>query len=79
MTIEKFLPSAALMPFVKEFMVIESDIETGSKTIPDTSMTMAFQYCGSVLKSETSETIAAATISGLRKSIAASLKAFQAL
>ena len=69
MNIEKFLPSPALMPLIKEFMIIESDVETGSKTIPDTSMTMSFRYCGSVLKGESAETISAATVSGLRKSV----------
>lgn len=70
MTIEKFFPSAALMPFIREFIIIESDLETGSKIIPDTSIVMAFRYRGNVLKmeGEKKETIPAGAISGLRRS-----------
>jgi len=70
MKLEKFFPSAVLMPFIREFIIIESDLETDSKIIPDTSIVMAFRYKGNVLKmeGEKKETIPAAVISGLRKS-----------
>jgi hypothetical protein len=34
MKLEKFIPSAALMPFVKEYLVIETGQGTESRTIP---------------------------------------------
>lgn len=70
MKIKKFIPSAALTPFVKEFMIIESDLETGNKIIPDTSIVMSFRYMGKVLKmeGERKEATPASVVSGLRKS-----------
>lgn len=67
MKIEKFSPSSALMPFIKEFLIIETDLETESKTIPDTSMVMAFRYMGNVQKmeGETKQAIPATAISGI--------------
>ena len=70
MKVEKFLPSAALLPFVREFLVIESDLGTDSSTIPDTSMVMSFRYRGKVRKidGDKKSTLPATVISGLRKS-----------
>ncbi len=70
MKIEKFFPSPALMPFVKEFLIIESDLETGNNLLPDTSIVMAFRYRGSVqnVEGETREAIPASAITGLRRS-----------
>ena len=70
MKIEKFFPSAELTPFIKEFLFIETDLEAESKTIPDTSMVMAFRYMGNVQKmeEERKEALPASAIAGIRKS-----------
>jgi AraC-like DNA-binding protein len=70
MKIEKFFPSVALMPFVKEFLIIESDLETGSNLLPDTSIVMAFRFMGNVQneEGEKKEAIPANAITGLRRS-----------
>lgn len=54
MKIEKFLPSAALRPFVREFLLIESDEERGNTILPDTALVMAFRYKGMVHRLEDS-------------------------
>ncbi|GEP94718.1 helix-turn-helix domain-containing protein [Chitinophaga cymbidii] len=68
MKIEKFTPSAALTPFVREYMIIESDHETSSKTIPDTSLVMSFRYKGGIQPGESSGMLPAGVVSGLRRS-----------
>jgi hypothetical protein len=71
MKIERFLPSAPLNSFVKEFMIIASDLETDGTIIPDTSMVMAFRFKGNVfsIRGERKETIPTNVVSGLRKSV----------
>ncbi|MDO6433679.1 helix-turn-helix transcriptional regulator [Flavitalea sp. BT771] len=70
MKVEKFLPAIALQPFVREFIIIESDLATDSSTIPDTSMVMSFRYKGRVQMMEGDEksNLPATVVSGLRKS-----------
>jgi len=70
MKIEKFLPSAILMPFVREFIIIESDLDTDSKPLPDTAMVMTFQYRGKVsrMEGEKKGTLPAMAMAGLRMS-----------
>jgi len=70
MKIERFFPSAALMPFVREFLIIESDLETGNNLLPDTSIVMAFRYMGNVQneEGEKKEALPAGAITGLRRS-----------
>jgi len=70
MKFEKFFPSTALMPFVREFLIIESDLETGNNLLPDTSIVMAFRYRGNVQneEGEKKEAIPASAITGLRRS-----------
>ncbi|HEX5172269.1 MAG TPA: helix-turn-helix transcriptional regulator [Cyclobacteriaceae bacterium] len=71
MKIEHFYPSPALTPFIKEFILIESELETDNKTIPGTSMVMAFRYRGRVaqVNEGSNFSIASATLSGLRKTV----------
>jgi len=71
MKVESFHPSAALLPFVREFLIIESDLDTCSKTIPDTSMTMAFRYAGRIVRMEGEEvlTLPSTAVAGLRRSV----------
>src|SRR6267142_4422226 len=70
MKFEKCFPSVALMPFVREFLIIESDLETGNNLLPDTSIVMAFRYMGNVQneEGERKEAIPASAITGLRRS-----------
>ena len=70
MKFEKFPPSAALLPFVREFMIIETDQGSDSKIIPDTSIVMAFRYRGYILNGQTEkkQLLPVTAISGLRKS-----------
>jgi len=71
MKVERFLPSVALLPFVREFLIIESDLDICSKTIPDTSMVMAFRYMGKVVRIQDGAqlTLPSTAIAGLRKSV----------
>jgi AraC-like DNA-binding protein len=70
MKVEKFPPSTALLPFVREFIIIESDLGTDSSTIPDTSMVMSFRYKGKVqlMYGDEKTTLPATVVSGLRRS-----------
>jgi len=71
MKVERFQPSAVLLPFVREFLIIESDQDTCSKTIPDTSMIMAFRYAGRIVRMEGDEilTLPSTALAGLRRSV----------
>jgi len=48
MNIERFKPCDALKPFVKTFIVIESDNGMQNTILPDASIIMAFRYRGNV-------------------------------
>ncbi|WP_143307179.1 helix-turn-helix domain-containing protein [Chitinophaga vietnamensis] len=71
MKIEKFLPSLPLRPFIREIMIIESELATDSSITPDTSIVMAFRFMGHVAKKEGTEKaiIPASSITGIRKSV----------
>jgi AraC-like DNA-binding protein len=71
MKVERFLPSAILLPFVREFLIIESDLDIRSKTIPDTSMVMAFRYMGNVVRIQGEEKLIlpSTAVAGLRRSV----------
>lgn len=70
MKIQRFHPSPVLAPLIREFIILESELGTDSRILPDTSMVMAFRYKGRVEKfgEEDKETISAAAITGLRRS-----------
>lgn len=70
MNVQRFHPSPVLMPFIREFITIESDLGMDSNILPDTSMMMAFRYKGKVhnIEGEKTETLSSAAISGLRRS-----------
>lgn len=63
MRIDRFQPSLVLKPFVREFLIIESDQPTQTQTLPDTALVMSFRYKGKV------GVIPPASISGLRKEV----------
>jgi len=71
MKYSKFLPSAVLQPYIREFLILESDMYFDSRTIPDTALVMTFRYKGKVWKreGEKEESLPATGISGLRKSV----------
>jgi AraC-like DNA-binding protein len=70
MNVQRFQPSALLAPFIREFIIIESELGTDSNILPDTSMVMSFRYKGNVqrMEGEVTETLSATVISGLRRS-----------
>lgn len=77
MKIERFPPSAILAPYIREFMVLETDLDTGNTIIPDTSIVLALRIRGRVLDGrETADlsrrmdmdALPLSAISGLRKS-----------
>src|SRR5688500_5415204 len=70
MKIERFLPAVGLKPYIKEFMIIESDLETTNKTLPDTAVVMSFRFRGRVLKMEgdKKDHTPATAVAGLRTS-----------
>lgn len=69
MTIEKYHPSPALAPFIKEFLILESDVDVINNTIPNTSLVMSFRYRGNVLliDGDKKDMLPANTVAGLRR------------
>jgi len=71
MKTERFLPVDRLRPFIKTFMIIESEQGMVNKLLPGTSIVMAFRYKGSVNYAEGSgkTPMPTAVITGLRNSL----------
>ncbi len=71
MSFNSFIPSDILKPFVKKYMIIESDDSMTNRILPDTSLAVAFRYQGQVGQVANNETekLPAMAISGLRKSV----------
>ena len=71
MTITRFPPSIRLMPFIREYMVIESDQELINCLVPDTFMSMAIRIKGTtgVLSGTDLTQIPSGIISGLTDTI----------
>jgi AraC-like DNA-binding protein len=70
MKMERYFPANILKPFIKTFMIIESEDRMVNRTLPDTSMVMAFRYKG-VVSDEiegVKSRLPAAVITGIRKS-----------
>jgi AraC-like DNA-binding protein len=70
MNIDARTPTKALSPFIKTFLIIESQDERINKVMPDTSLVMAFRFKGSVsyLTNGTKKDLSPFVVSGLRKS-----------
>lgn len=70
MNIHPYLPNDALKPFIKQFLIIESEHETGNRVLPDTSVVLAFRYKGTVTDTRDDRFYAlpGSVITGLRKS-----------
>ena len=67
---EVHFPIQPLSPFVKNYLVIESQEEMVNRTLPDTSLVMSFRYKGQVrfLNEDAPKVLSSFTLSGLRKS-----------
>jgi AraC-like DNA-binding protein len=67
MRFDKFLPSPALLSYVKHYIFSEQDEEQEYKVLPGTALVMGFQYRGSLAKINAAGTDALATsgITGL--------------
>lgn len=70
MILKKYLPSDYLKPFIKFFMIIESESGMINRILPDTSLVMAFRYKGDVKVGESSivSKLPTSVITGLRNS-----------
>lgn len=70
MTVTTYLPTDVLKPFIKHYLVIESDQEVINRLLPDTSVVLVFRYKGNINYAATGiETnIPASVLTGLKKS-----------
>ncbi|WP_412466398.1 helix-turn-helix domain-containing protein [Pedobacter sp. KLB.chiD] len=70
MTIENFIPTDTLRPFIRAFRIIESQEEMTNIVLPDTSIAVALRYRGqtSYMYKNKQENLPDSTITGLRKS-----------
>jgi AraC-like DNA-binding protein len=66
----QFLPSPALQPYIKHFLIIECEQGMVNRILPDTSIVIAFRLRGQVSYSDNGAThkIAQSVISGIRDS-----------
>lgn len=71
MTIENYIPTEQLRPFIKAYKIIESQDEVVNRVLPDTSLAVAFRYKGQVkyISDTGKENLPASAITGLRKSV----------
>ncbi len=70
MKIEKYIPADRLKPFIKTFMIIESENGTENRILPDTSIVLAFRFNGQITYRENNvkNNLPASLITGLMKS-----------
>ena len=69
MTVEIRTPTNVLRPFIKSFMIIESDEGMVNRILPDTSIIMAFRYKGKTYsEAEGRMPLPASAVLGLTKS-----------
>ena len=52
MNLERYVPTDWLRPFVRAFLLIESDEGIANRVLPDTAMVMAFRYKGLVFDAQ---------------------------
>jgi AraC-like DNA-binding protein len=67
---EIHLPTRLLSPFIKHYLIIESQEGMVNRTLPDTSLVMSFRYKGQVsfLSNHAKKELSAFTLTGLRRS-----------
>ena len=70
MNLQRYIPSPALKPFLKDILFIESHKATRNLILPDTSLVLAIRYKGTVTQTVDHEhqSLPLATLSGLRMS-----------
>jgi len=70
MNVHRHHPSARLAPYVREFLIIESDGTMDSKILPDTSLVMSLRYKGATRRVEMAEEspFSPSVLTGLRRS-----------
>lgn len=71
MHIEQHIPAESLRPFIKTYLIIESQEELVNRVLPDTSFTVAFRFKGQVnyITDNKTNALPTSVISGLRKSV----------
>ncbi len=71
MLLTTYEPAKHLQPFIKQFMIIESESGMDSRVLPDTSLVLAFCFSGKIARYEQGEknNLPAAAFSGIRKSM----------
>ncbi|MCO5945637.1 helix-turn-helix transcriptional regulator [Mucilaginibacter flavidus] len=69
MTVTTYFPTDALKPFIKHYLVIESDREVINRLVPDTSVVLVFRYKGNVnyAAGGIETNIPASVLTGLKK------------
>lgn len=69
MHIEIFLPSPILSPYIKDYMVVESEHEVDNTLIPDVSIVLALRFRGAVLAldADREDVFPSIVVSGLRR------------
>ena len=71
MNIEAHIPTESLRPFIKTYLIIESQEELVNRVLPDTSLAIAFRFKGQVnyIIENDANALPTSAISGLRKSV----------
>ena len=71
MKTERFLPTEQLRPWVKTFLIIDSEEGMVNRILPDTSIVMAFQCKGSVryIDESTATPLSTSVLTGLRSTL----------
>jgi AraC-like DNA-binding protein len=71
MNIESHIPTASLRPFIKTYLIIESESELVNRVLPDTSLVLALRFKGQVnyITGKDAHALPTSAISGLRKSV----------
>jgi AraC-like DNA-binding protein len=70
MKIERFIPCEALKPFIKAFIIIESEDGMENRILPDSCVVIAFRLKGNVTSTfnEVKNSIVSPIVTGLRRS-----------
>jgi len=71
MNINSYIPTELLRPFIKTYLIVESQDELVNNILPDTSLVMAFRYKGRLhcVANDTKNYLPYSSLSGLRKSL----------
>ncbi|MEQ8470382.1 MAG: helix-turn-helix domain-containing protein [Marinoscillum sp.] len=67
MRFDKYIPTERLRPYIKYFVVSESDVESSYKVYPTSGLVIGFQYCGqlSVIQDSMETSLSHAGITGI--------------